>query len=163
MPSMTSFSVEMASISFGVLFSSSLIVPDLLVAYSADPGKRKVSPLKMMVVSFTLSSGNAFPSCIAITRYQVPWNLSKSVLGAAGAGSSRLHAPINRPTAAIISNRNFIVLSKSGLVCAQAQMLQRLPVYFHSQYSECVLPSASTAYSNRTATLFSRDHFGGMV
>src|SRR6266498_2258618 len=35
--------------------------------------------------------------------------------------------------------------------------------YFHSQYSECVLPSASTAYSNSTATLFSRDHFGGMV
>src|SRR5438132_469006 len=35
--------------------------------------------------------------------------------------------------------------------------------YFHSQYSECVLPSASTEYSNNTATLFRRDHRGGIV
>ena len=48
------------------------IVPDLLVAYSADSGKRKVSSLKTIVVCFTLSSGKVFPSCIAMTRYQVP-------------------------------------------------------------------------------------------
>jgi hypothetical protein len=35
--------------------------------------------------------------------------------------------------------------------------------YFHSQYSECVLPSMSTSYSNSPATLFSRDHFWGMA
>ena len=56
----------MASISLGVFVSSSLIViPALLVAHSADPGKRKVSPLKTIVVCFTLSSGKVFPSCIA--------------------------------------------------------------------------------------------------
>ena len=35
--------------------------------------------------------------------------------------------------------------------------------YFHSQNSERVLPSASTWYSNTTATLFRRDQRGGIV
>jgi hypothetical protein len=44
---------------------------------------------------------------------------------------------------------------------AGANALQILAAtYFHSQYSERVLPSASTSYSKRTATLFRRDHRG---
>src|SRR5207244_356397 len=93
MPSMVSFSVEVASISFGVLFSSSLIVPSLLVAYSADPGKRNVSPLKTIVVCFTLSAGKGFPSWKAATRFQVPCSLSKSVFGI---GACRLQAAQQR-------------------------------------------------------------------
>ena len=84
---MTSLSVEMASICFGVFVSSSLIVPALLVAYSAEPGNRNVLPLKTIVVCFTLTSGKGFPSCIAESRYQVPCSLSKSVFGVGGVGS----------------------------------------------------------------------------
>jgi hypothetical protein len=47
-------------------------------------------------------------------------------------------------------------------ICFANKFAQQ-PGYFHSQYSERVLPSASTSYSNSTATLFSRDHFGGIV
>src|SRR5213080_2266163 len=78
MPSITSPPVEVASICFGVFVASSLIVPSLLVAYSASSGKRKVSPLKTMVVCLTLSSANALLSRVAETSFQVPWNFSRS-------------------------------------------------------------------------------------
>src|SRR6478609_1922496 len=56
MPSITSFSVEMASISFGVFVSSSLIVPSLLVAYSADPGKKAAAASSWLGYSFALAA-----------------------------------------------------------------------------------------------------------
>src|SRR6266568_3289563 len=101
MPSMTSFSGEIASICLGVFVASILIVPALLVAYSADPGKRKVSSLKTIVVLITLSSANAFPSC--------------------DAGSGGLSAAINNTTAGIMSNRAFIMISEPELLCNQRQ------------------------------------------
>src|SRR6266446_6035218 len=118
MPSMTSFSVEMASICLGVLVASILIVPALLVAYSADPGKRKVSSLKTIVVFFTLSWANAFPSCIAETSVQVPCNRCKSFLDN---GSGGLSAAINNTMAGIMSNRAFIMISKPEVLCNQRQ------------------------------------------
>src|SRR6266404_5489422 len=118
MPSMTSFSVEIASICLAVFVASILIVPALLVAYSADPGKRKVSSLKTIVVFFTLSSANAFPSCIAETSVQVPCNRCKSSLDN---GSGGLSAAINNTTAGIMSNRAFIMISEPELLCNQRQ------------------------------------------
>src|SRR5439155_23076985 len=118
MPSMTSFSGEIASICIGVFVASILIVPALLVAYSADPGKRKVSSLKTIVVFITLSSANAFPSCIAETSFQVPCSPSKSFLDA---GSGGLSAAINDTTAGIMSNRAFIMISEPELLCNQRQ------------------------------------------
>src|SRR5262249_6778923 len=108
----------MASISLGFFVASILIVPYLLVAYSASSGKRKVSSLKTIVVCFTLSSGKAFPSCIAETRFQVPWSPSKSFFDT---GSGGLSAAINTATARIISNRGFIMISKPDLLCDQRQ------------------------------------------
>src|SRR5438132_12122405 len=118
MPSMTSFSGEIASICLGVFVASILIVPALLVAYSADPGKRKVSSLKTIVVLITLSSANAFPSCIAETSFQVPCSPSKSFLDA---GSGGLSAAINNTAAGIMSNRAFIMISEPELLCNQRQ------------------------------------------
>src|SRR5206468_2542218 len=94
-------------------------VPSLLVAYSADPGKRKVSSLKTIVVFFTLSSANAFPSCVAETSVQVPCNRCKSFLDN---GSGGLSAAINNTTAKIMSNRAFIMISKPELLCNQRQV-----------------------------------------
>src|SRR2546430_7482377 len=122
MPSMTSFSGEIASICLGVFVASILIVPALLVAYSADPGKRKVSSLKTIVVLITLSSANAFPSCIAETSFQVPCNRCKSFLDN---GSGGLSAAINNTTARIMSNRAFIMISEPELLCNQGQAGKR--------------------------------------
>src|SRR5262245_1288929 len=110
MPSLISFSAEIVSISFGSFVASSLKVPALLVASFASPGKRKVSPLMTIVVCFTSSPGNAFPSCIAETRFQLPCSPSKSFLDA---GSSTLSAANDRLTAAIISNCAFMVIFKA--------------------------------------------------
>src|SRR5205823_5649028 len=118
MPGMTAFSGEIASICLGVFVASILIVPALLVAYSADPGKRKVSSLKTIVVLITLSSANAFPSCVAETSFQVPCSPSKSFLDA---GSGGLSAAINNTAARITSNRAFIMISKPELLCDQRQ------------------------------------------
>src|SRR6266404_770079 len=113
MPGMTSFSGEIASICLAVFVASILIVPALLVAYSADPGKRKVSSLNTIVVLITLSSANAFPSCVAETSFQVPCSPSKSFLDA---GSGGLFAAINNTTARIMSNRAFISPSLNSCV-----------------------------------------------
>src|SRR6266436_5288796 len=122
MPSMTSFSGEIASICLGVFVASILIVPALLVAYSASFGKRKVSSLKTIVVFFTLSSANAFPSCIAETSVQVPCNRCKSFLDN---GSGGVSAAINNTTARIMSNRAFIMISEPELLCDQRQAGKR--------------------------------------
>src|SRR6266513_602140 len=106
MPSMTSFSVEVASICFGFFLASSLIVPSLLVAYSARSGKTNVSSLMTMVVCFTLSLGSASPSRIAETSFQVPCSPSKSFLDA---GSRELSFASDTPMAATIRNCAFVV------------------------------------------------------
>src|SRR6266498_2367101 len=86
MPSMTSFSVETVSICFGFFVASSLKVPALLVASSANWGKRKVSSLMTMVVCFTLSSAKDLPSSMAETKLHVPCSPSRSFLVADSSG-----------------------------------------------------------------------------
>src|SRR6266550_4865732 len=158
MPSMTSFSGEIASICLGVFIASILIVPALLVAYSADPGKRKVSSLKTIVVLITLSSANAFPSCVAETSFQVPCSPSKSFLDAGSGGSS---AAINNTTAGITSNRAFIspslnsCVTKGKLENAESWLRRRTecgkrkeaaikrPIPSNSQQLHCDLADAS--------------------
>src|SRR4029077_5838351 len=69
---------------------------------------------------------------------------------------SRYHPMTTR----LAKSRNFGL----GSFDQPKQLISQRPAsYFHSQYSECVLPSGSTSYSNNSATLFSRDKRVGVV
>src|SRR5262245_18282035 len=85
--------------------------------YSTDPGKRKVSSLNTIVVFITLSSANAFPSCIAETSFQVPCSPSKSCFDAESGGFS---AAVNTATTGVIRNRVFMI-SEPEPLCDQSQ------------------------------------------
>jgi hypothetical protein len=91
-----------------LLSTAAVIVPCLLVAYSAISGKRKLSLVKRMVVCFTLSSDSAFLSCIAETKLQVPCSASKSFLapGSGGLSASDTPAAMIISHCAIAKNRH---------------------------------------------------------
>ena len=108
---MTSFSAEMASISFGVFVSSRLIVTDLLVAYSADPGEAEGVTFKddrrLLHLVFgqglsALHRHHEIPSALKLVQVRL-WRRR----------CRRLTVARRDQQAAIISNRAFIT-SKAG-------------------------------------------------